>query len=116
MIFNRIFVTGGAGYVGAVLVPRLLSEGYEVTVLDLMIYGEEVLRRHPKLSLIRGDIRDKKSLNKAMKGTNAVIHLAYINGTKFFYTKPILTLDIAMKGIINVIDLCIKNKSLWTHI
>ena len=45
-----------------------------------------------------------------MKKTDAVIHLAYINGTKYFYTKPILTLDIAMKGIINVIDLCIKNK------
>jgi len=45
-----------------------------------------------------------------MKGTDAVIHLAYINGTKFFYTKPVLTLDIAIKGIINVIDLCIKNR------
>ena len=45
-----------------------------------------------------------------MKQTDAVIHLAYINGTKYFYTKPVLTLDIAMKGIINVIDLCIKNR------
>ena len=45
-----------------------------------------------------------------MQQTDAVIHLAYINGTKYFYTKPVLTLDIAMRGIINVIDLCIKNR------
>ena len=48
MLSKKIFVTGGAGYVGAVLIPRLLDKGYEVTVLDLMIYGEEVLNTHPK--------------------------------------------------------------------
>ena len=46
---KKIFITGGAGYVGAVLVPFLLDRGFEVTVLDLMIYGETVLPKHPKL-------------------------------------------------------------------
>ena len=48
--FNNVLVTGGAGYVGAVLVPKLLAAGYGVTVLDLFLYGEEVLapvRDHP---------------------------------------------------------------------
>jgi nucleoside-diphosphate-sugar epimerase len=43
---QNIFITGGAGYVGAVLVPKLLAKGYKVTVLDLMIYGEEVLPKY----------------------------------------------------------------------
>ena len=88
MIFNRIFVTGGAGYVGAVLVPRLLSEGYEVTVLDLMIYGEEVLRSHPKLSLIKGDIRDKMLLKNSVPGHDCVIHLACISNDPSFELNP----------------------------
>ena len=54
MQFKNIFVTGGAGYVGAVLVPRLLTDGCRVTVLDLMIYGEEVLTEHPNLKKIKG--------------------------------------------------------------
>jgi len=88
MIFNRIFVTGGAGYVGAVLVPRLLSEGYEVTVLDLMIYGEEVLRSHPKLSLIKGDIRDRVLLKNSVPGHDCVIHLACISNDPSFELNP----------------------------
>ena len=49
MITQSIFITGGAGYVGSMLVPRLLQEGHRVTVLDLMIYGEDVLPEHPDL-------------------------------------------------------------------
>ena len=46
-------MTGGAGYVGAVLVPRLLSEGHKVTVLDLMIYGQNVLQKNKNLKIIK---------------------------------------------------------------
>ena len=56
---KKIFITGGAGYVGSKLVPKLLELGYEVTVLDLMIYGENVLDNHKKLKKIKGDIRNK---------------------------------------------------------
>ena len=57
-MIKKIFITGGAGYVGAVLTPYLLEKGYEVTVLDLMIYGAEVLSSHKNLKILKGDIRD----------------------------------------------------------
>ncbi|MCP4151959.1 MAG: NAD-dependent epimerase/dehydratase family protein, partial [bacterium] len=69
---KKIFVTGGAGYVGAVLIPKLLKKGYEVTVLDLMIYGEGVLEEHPKLKKVKGDIRDRALLEKYIPGNDAV--------------------------------------------
>ena len=59
MMQQSIYITGGAGYVGAMLVPRLLKEGYKVTVLDLMLYGENVLNKHPNLKIIKGDIRNR---------------------------------------------------------
>ena len=61
---EKIFITGGAGYVGSKLVPELLHLGYEVTVLDLMIYGEDVLEDHQKLTKIKGDIRNIELLVK----------------------------------------------------
>ena len=54
----KILITGGARYVGSKLVPNLLKLGHEVTVLDLMIYGAEVLDDHEKLKKIKGDIRN----------------------------------------------------------
>ena len=63
---KRIFITGGAGYVGAVLTPYLLQKGYKVTVLDLMIYGEDVLLNHKNLKKIKGDIRDVELLKKEL--------------------------------------------------
>jgi nucleoside-diphosphate-sugar epimerase len=88
MQFKNIFVTGGAGYVGAVLVPRLLDEGCRVTVLDLMIYGEHVLASHPRLSIIKGDIRDRTVLRSALPGHDAVIHLACISNDPSFELNP----------------------------
>ena len=54
----KIFITGGAGYVGSALVPDLLKSGHHVTVIDLMIYGNDVLDNHPNLKIVQGDIRD----------------------------------------------------------
>ena len=56
---KRIFITGGAGYVGSKLVPKLLELDYIVTMLDLMIYGEEVLSDHKNLKKIKGDTKSK---------------------------------------------------------
>ena len=86
--FKRIFITGGAGYVGAVLVPKLLSRGYEVTVIDLMIYGEEVLPDHPHLVKVTGDIRDAALLEKVIPGHDVVIHLACISNDPSFELNP----------------------------
>jgi len=88
MTFENIFVTGGAGYVGAVLVPRLLDEGYRVTVFDLMIYGEHVLADHPHLRIIKGDIRDQSLLEQMLPGHDAVIHLACISNDPSFELNP----------------------------
>ena len=87
---ENIFITGGAGYVGAVLVPRLLNEGYEVTVLDLMIYGEQVLPEDSKLTTIKGDIRDADLLRMSIPGHDVVIHLACISNDPSFELNPTL--------------------------
>ena len=87
---KKIFITGGAGYVGSKLVPKLLESGYEVTVLDLMIYGENVLDNHKKLKKIKGDIRNKNLLEKIIPGHDAVLHLACISNDPSFELNPTL--------------------------
>ena len=110
---KKVFlVTGGTGFIGSNISKFLLEKGYKIKIFDNNYRGgfSKIKKIKKKLKFIKGDIRDKKLLMKATKNTDAVIHLAYINGTKYFYTKPILILDIAIKGIINVIEACIKNK------
>ena len=85
---EKIFVTGGAGYVGSVLVPKLLKKGYKVSVIDIMIYGEDVLDEHPNLTKIKGDIRDRELLKKTIPGHDAVIHLACISNDPSFELNP----------------------------
>ena len=88
---NRVMVTGGAGYVGAVLVPKLLNEGYFVRVLDLYMYGDSVLdsvKDHPNLEQVKGDIRDRPTLERTLAGCDAVIHLACISNDPSFELNP----------------------------
>lgn len=95
---RKVLVTGGAGYVGSVLVPQLVRSGYEVKVLDLFIYGENTLdeiKGNKHLTLVKGDIRDKALVADAVAGCDAVIHLACISND------PSVELDPALSTSIN---------------
>lgn len=81
---KKILVTGGAGYVGCVLIPKLLAKGYAVSVYDLMIYGEQGLPKHPNLKVINGDIRDEDKMRESCRGVDSVIHLACISNDPSF--------------------------------
>jgi nucleoside-diphosphate-sugar epimerase len=96
---QKVLVIGGAGYVGSVLVPKLLQKGCHATVYDLFIYGEQVFDTcsgNPLLSLVKGDVRDVNRLNQVMKGVDAIIHLACISND------PSVELDPALARSINL--------------
>jgi nucleoside-diphosphate-sugar epimerase len=81
---NTILVTGGAGYKGCVLIPKLLNAGYNVVVYDLILFGASGLPVDPRLKVVRGDVRDVKSYAAAVQGCDAVIHMACISNDPSF--------------------------------
>ena len=109
---KTFLITGGTGFIGSNISNLLVNQGHKVKIFDNNSRGsiQKIKNFKKKIKFIKGDIRNKQLLNKALKNTDAVIHLAYVNGTKYFYSKPVLVLDIAIKGILNVIEGCIKNK------
>lgn len=99
---RKILVTGGAGYVGSVLVPKLLKNGYDVSVLDLVIYDLHSLdacKKYPKFQLIKGDIRDKKIVDQALTGRDCVIHLAAISNDATCELDDNLTLSVNYEAV-----------------
>ncbi len=107
---KHYLVTGGSGFIGSAIVRRLVKEGHRVRVLDNDIRGasERLKDVANKIELVQADVRDAAAVQKACNGVDNVIHLAYLQGTQFFYTKPELVLDIGVKGMVNVIDGCIR--------
>ena len=106
---TKIFITGGAGYVGAVLTPYLLNKGYKITVLDLMIYGESVLKKNPNLKIIKGDIRDTELLGRVLPGHEAVVHLACISNDPSFELNPTLGKSINLDAFTPLVEIAKKS-------
>lgn len=79
----KVLITGGAGYVGSLLVPELMQRGHEVRVLDNLMYGQLSLLHcfiDGRFEFIRGDIRNKDVVRKAVQGVDRIVHLAAIVG------------------------------------
>ena len=108
---NTYLVTGGLGFLGAPLVKKLLEEGHRVRVLDNSSRGstERLGDAQKDVQIIAGDLRDPTIVSRTTRGVDSVCHLAFVNGTRYFYEKPAYVLDVGVKGMVNVLDACIRN-------
>ena len=108
---KTFLVTGGTGFIGSNISKLLVNKNYKVKIFDNNSRGSitKIKKFKKRIKFIKGDVRRKESLNKALKNTNAVVHLAYVNGTKNFYKEPVKILEIAVKGILNILECCIEN-------
>ncbi|HEY0224121.1 MAG TPA: SDR family NAD(P)-dependent oxidoreductase [Pseudolabrys sp.] len=108
---RKILVTGGSGFIGSALVKALVKAGEKVRVLDDNSRGSprRLAGIEKDIEFIAGDIRDAAAVDKAAAGMDEVHHLAFVNGTEFFYSAPDLVLDVGVRGMLNVIDACRKH-------
>jgi nucleoside-diphosphate-sugar epimerase len=104
----KILVTGGAGYLGAVMVPRLLTEGYQVTVLDNFMYNQTPLLdccHDPRLTIVRGDTRDKTLVSRLLKDADAIFPLACLTGAPLCAKDPTGAQAILFDAVRMILDL-----------
>ena len=108
---TNVLVTGGTGFIGSALVRALLDAGHHVRSLDNETRGRasRLADVAADVELLQGDIRDPAAVDRAVRGVGCVCHLAYINGTEFFYSMPETILDVAVRGMTNVIDSCLRH-------
>lgn len=102
---QKVLVTGGAGYAGSILVPALLQDGYEVTLLDIFKWGVQPIlhfAHHPKLTIVKGDVRDKALVCKEVKQADWILHLAAVVGYPACAADPILARTTNIDGTGNV--------------
>jgi len=107
----RYLVTGAGGFIGSALVRALLKNGNDIRALDNESRGSRDRLRdvEPQIEWIEADVRDASVVARAVQGVDAVCHLAAINGTEFFYSRPELVLEVAVKGMMNILDACIAH-------
>lgn len=107
-MLKKVLVTGGAGYVGCVLVPKLLDAGCEVVVYDTLFFGSEGLPKHPRLKVIEGDLRNTSHLEASLEGVDAVIHLACISNDPSFELDPDLSKAINFDCFEPLVQACVR--------
>lgn len=100
-------ITGGTGFIGSSICKRLAALGGKLIIFDNLSRNKNKdILINKEYKIIKGDIRSLKDVKKCFKyKINAIIHLAYINGTKSFYKRPEDIIDVALKGLINIFDL-----------
>lgn len=100
-----ILVTGGSGFIGSALVRRLVADDRGVRVLDDGSRGQAGRLREVAglIEVVDGDVRDAATVERAAVDTSAIVHLAAVNGTSNFYTRPDVVLDVGVRGILNVV-------------
>lgn len=112
---KRVLITGGAGFIGSILVSRLLKSGYKVIVLDRLMFGVDPLKHFtknpdPNLSIIIGDIRNEDDVNRALDFADAVIHLAAIVGDPACAADSDLAVNVNFNATVRLADICKKKK------
>lgn len=106
----KYLVTGGNGFLGRATCEVLLKNGHEVSVLDNFSRNGGINQiRNSEIQTFDGDIRDKQILESAAKGVDSIIHLAFINGTEYFYSKPNEVVEVGIKGMLNVSEVALAN-------
>ncbi len=107
---HSYLVTGGLGFLGAPFVRQLLKEGHRVSVLDNLSRGsvDRLGEVRNNVEIITASVRDPEAVQRAVRGVDSVCHFAAVNGTESFYKRPAHVLDVAVKGIVNVLDACIR--------
>jgi sialic acid synthase SpsE/nucleoside-diphosphate-sugar epimerase len=111
---QRVLVIGGAGYIGSMLVEKLLRRDYRVRVLDLLLYGKDPLRsfdRFPQqgnLEFIRGDCRDPEIIDSALEGVDAVVHLGEIVGDPACAINEAFTIDTNYAATHTIVERCVR--------
>jgi nucleoside-diphosphate-sugar epimerase len=107
----KVLVTGGSGFIGSALVKALVKIGAKVRVLDDNSRGRprRLTDVEKNIEFIGGDVRNADAVERAAQGMDEVHHLAFVNGTEFFYSQPDLVLDVGVRGMLNVIDACRKH-------
>jgi nucleoside-diphosphate-sugar epimerase len=108
---KKVLVTGGSGFLGAALAIKLLRSGWDVRILDDNSRGRprRLAGVANDIEFVEGDVRNPNDVDKATRGMDAVAHLAFVNGTEFFYSKPELVLEVGVKGALNTLDACLKH-------
>jgi nucleoside-diphosphate-sugar epimerase len=114
IVMSKVLVTGGAGFIGSHLVPRLLAKQYSVVVLDNLSSGKldnlKESQNNPSFEFIYGDIRDKQMLVNALRGVDAVVHLAALIDVAASVVDPLGTNEVNVAGTVNLLQTAVKSK------